>query len=113
MEKKSSTLISTNHVHVNVAHKTPQSWLLWGVLCLNVSAGIGVLAVAKPMFQAIAKSSFDPLIIGAVATGFGALLSFANIIGRIFWASSSDFLGRKLTYAIFFSLGTTLYLSAP
>ena len=113
VEKKSSTLISTNHVHVNVAHKTPQFWLLWGVLCLNVSAGIGVLAVAKPMFQEIAKSSFDPLIIGAVATGFGALLSFANIIGRIFWASSSDFLGRKLTYAIFFSLGTALYLSAP
>ena len=112
-EKKASTMISANHVHVNVAHKTPQFWLLWGVLCLNVSAGIGVLAVAKPMFQEIAKSSFDPLIIGAVATGFGALLSFANIIGRIFWASSSDFLGRKLTYAVFFSLGTALYLSAP
>ena len=111
--KKASTMISANHVHVNVAHKTPQFWFLWGVLCLNVSAGIGVLAVAKPMFQEIAKSSFDPLIIGAVATGFGALLSFANIIGRIFWASSSDFLGRKLTYAIFFSLGTALYLSAP
>ena len=86
---------------------------LWGVLCLNVSAGIGVLSVAKPMFQEIAASSFDPLIIGAIATGFGALLSLANIIGRIFWASSSDFLGRKLTYAIFFSLGTILYLAAP
>ena len=112
--KKTSTMISANHVHVNVAHKTPQFWLLWGVLCLNVSAGIGVLAVAKPMFEEIAKSSIeDAIILGAVATGFGALLSFANIIGRIFWASSSDFLGRKLTYAIFFSLGTALYLSAP
>ena len=99
--------------HVSNAHKTPQFWLLWGVLCLNVSAGIGVLSVAKPMFQEIAASSFDPLIIGAIATGFGALLSLANIIGRIFWASSSDFLGRKVTYAIFFSLGTALYLAAP
>jgi MFS family permease len=112
--KKTSTMISTNHVHVSTAHKTPQFWLLWGVLCLNVSAGIGVLSVAKPMFEEIAKSSFeDAIILGAVATGFGALLSFANIIGRIFWASSSDFLGRKLTYAIFFSLGTALYFSAP
>jgi len=111
--KKNSAMISANHVHVSTAHKTSQFWLLWGVLCLNVSAGIGVLSVAKPMFQEIANSSFDPMIIGAVATGFGALLSFANIIGRIFWASSSDFLGRKLTYAIFFSLGTVLYLGAP
>jgi len=111
--KKTSAMISSNHVHVGVAHKTPQFWLLWGVLCLNVSAGIGVLSVAKPMFQEIAASSFDPLIIGAIATGFGALLSLSNIIGRIFWASSSDFLGRKLTYAIFFSLGTVLYLLAP
>ena len=110
---KTTNMISKNHVHVGVAHKTPQFWLLWGVLCLNVSAGIGVLSVAKPMFQEIAASSFDPLIIGAIATGFGALLSLANIIGRIFWASSSDFLGRKLTYAIFFSLGTALYLAAP
>ena len=111
--KKTSSMISKNHVHVGIAHKTPQFWLLWGILCLNVSAGIGVLSVAKPMFQEIAASSFDPLIIGAIATGFGALLSLANIIGRIFWASSSDFLGRKLTYAIFFSLGTALYLAAP
>ena len=111
--KKTNNMISSSHVHVSNAHKTPQFWLLWGVLCLNVSAGIGVLSVAKPMFQEIAASSFDPLIIGAIATGFGALLSLANIIGRIFWASSSDFLGRKLTYAIFFSLGTALYLAAP
>src|SRR6056300_287831 len=111
--RKTNNMISSSHVHVSNAHKTPQFWLLWGVLCLNVSAGIGVLSVAKPMFQEIAASSFDPLIIGAIATGFGALLSLANIIGRIFWASSSDFLGRKLTYAIFFSLGTALYLAAP
>ena len=80
-------MISSSHVHVSKAHKTPQFWLLWGVLCLNVSAGIGVLSVAKPMFQEIAASSFDPLIIGAIATGFGALLSLAyhrkNFLGII------------------------------
>ena len=111
--KKDSAMIAKNHVHVSHAHKTYQFWLLWGVLCLNVSAGIGVLAVAKPMFQEIAAQNFSAAEIGAIAGGFVALLSLANIIGRIIWASSSDYLGRKLTYAIFFSLGTILYFSAP
>ena len=111
--KKDTAMIAKGHVHVSHAHKTYQFWLLWGVLCLNVSAGIGVLAVAKPMFQEIAAQNFSAGEIGAIAGGFVALLSLANIIGRIFWASSSDYLGRKLTYAIFFSLGTLLYFSAP
>jgi|TARA_B110000259_G_scaffold85447_1_gene99599 MFS family permease len=113
VEKKATSMIAKNHVHVSHAHKTYQFWLLWGVLCLNVSAGIGVLAVAKPMFQEIAAQNFSATEIGAIAGGFVALLSLSNIIGRIFWASSSDYLGRKLTYAIFFSLGTILYFSAP
>jgi len=111
--KKDTAMIAKGHVHVSHAHKTYQFWLLWGVLCLNVSAGIGVLAVAKPMFQEIAAQNFSAGEIGAIAGGFVALLSLANIIGRIIWASSSDYLGRKLTYAIFFSLGTILYFSAP
>ncbi len=61
-----------------------------GILCLNVSAGIEFIC-SKTYVPEIAEKSFDPLIIGAIATGFGALLSLANIIGRIFWASSSDF----------------------
>ena len=111
--KKDTAMIAKGHVHVSHAHKTYQFWVLWGVLCLNVSAGIGVLAVAKPMFQEIAAKNFSAGEIGAIAGGFVALLSLANIIGRIIWASSSDYLGRKLTYAIFFSLGTMLYFSAP
>ena len=82
--KKTNNMISSSHVHVSNAHKTPQFWLLWGVLCLNVSAGIGVLSVAKPMFQEIAASSFDPLIIGAIATGFGALLVISKYYRKNF-----------------------------
>ncbi len=83
---KSTTMISSNHVHVSNAHKTPQFWLLWGVLCLNVSAGIGVLAVAKPMFQEIAASSFDATVIGAVGRRFCRFIISvqyyrANILG--------------------------------
>ena len=109
----SNKLVTDNHVNVNVAHKTPQFWLLWWVLCLNVSAGIGVLGVASPMFQEVAANHFEKDSIVIIAAGFVALLSLSNILGRIFWASSSDFLGRKMTYVIFFALGTLLYISSP
>ena len=114
-------------VHVRDAHKTPQFWLLWAVLCLNVSAGIGVLEMASPMLQEI----FGGRLIGAAGTGYAALspdqhkavaavaagfigfLSLFNILGRFFWASSSDRLGRKVTFAIFFLLGALLYAVVP
>jgi MFS family permease len=82
---------------------------LWAVLCLNVSAGIGVLGVASPMIQEIFKGRVH----ASAAAGFAGLLSLFNIGGRIFWASLSDRLGRKATYAVFFGLGMILYASAP
>ncbi|GLS42048.1 OFA family MFS transporter [Methylobacterium brachythecii] len=119
--------IATGHVHLNNAHKTPQFWLLWLVLCLNVSAGIGVLALASPMLQEIfggqlinqpgvgfsALDAAGKTQVAAIAAGFVGILSLANILGRFFWASMSDKLGRKLTYAIFFGLGIALYAGAP
>jgi MFS family permease len=83
--------------------------LLWAVLCLNVSAGIGVLGVASPMIQEIFKGR----VTASAAAGFAGLLSLFNIGGRIFWASLSDRLGRKTTYGVFFGLGMILYASAP
>src|SRR6056300_98212 len=112
-KEKTNKLITNDHVHVKNAHKTNQFWLLWIVLCLNVSAGIGVLGVASPMFQEVAVNVFDQGQIVAIAAGFVALLSLSNIIGRSFWASSSDYLGRKNTYFIFFALGFLMYVSSP
>jgi len=120
-------MIASGHVHLRDAHKTPQFWLLWLVLCLNVSAGIGVLALASPMLQEIfgggligqpgvGLSQLDGAAksqVAAIAAGFVGLLSLFNILGRFFWASSSDRLGRKVTYAIFFGLGLALYAAAP
>ncbi|MDP2247350.1 MAG: OFA family MFS transporter [Nitrosomonadales bacterium] len=121
-----NAMITNRHVHVNEAHKTPQFWLLWAVLCLNVSAGIGVIGMASPMLQEVfggaligvtgklSELSSDQLIqVAAIGAGFAGLLSFFNILGRIGWASSSDYLGRKLTYVIFFALGFVLYVSSP
>jgi MFS family permease len=124
-EKK--TMISEHHVHLNDAHKTPQFWLIWWVLCLNVSAGIGVIGMASPMLQEIFAGkligmpdvSFSQLsleqktAIAAIAAGFAGLLSLFNIGGRVFWASLSDYIGRKNTYYCFFLLGIALYALAP
>src|SRR4051794_37521168 len=99
----------TGSVPVEVAWKTPQFWFLWGVLCMNVTAGIAVLAIASPMIQEIFKGR----VTASAAAGFTSLLSLFNIGGRIFWASLSDRIGRKPTYMIFFALGMLLYSAAP
>ena len=100
---------SARDVHVNVAIRTPQFWLLWAVLCLNVTAGIGVLGQASPMIQEM----FPSIITANEAAGFVGLLSLANMAGRFLWSSSSDRIGRKATYAIFFLLGAALYAAVP
>lgn len=102
-------LVTHAQVHVDTALRTPQFWLLWGVLCLNVTAGIGVLGQASPMIQEM----FTGRVSAAAAAGFVGLLSLFNMAGRIFWASISDFIGRKATYTIFFLLGIVLYFSVP
>lgn len=96
-------------VPVHVAWTTRQFWLLWAVLCLNVSAGIGILGMASPMIQEVFKGRVSP----SAAAGFAGLLSLFNIGGRIFWASLSDRLGRRVTYAVFFALGMLLYAAVP
>jgi len=102
-------LITTHNVEVNTAFKTPQFWLLWIVLCTNVTAGIGILEQASPMIQELFRGSISPVAAG----GFVGLLSLFNMAGRFFWASTSDFIGRKKTYFIFFTLGAVLYYFLP
>jgi MFS family permease len=119
-------MITTRHVHLKNAHKTPQFWLLWLALCLNVSAGIGVIGMASPMLQEIfggqligldlrySELNAEQLAqIAAIAAGFIGLLSLFNILGRFMWASFSDYIGRKATYFTFFVLGFVLYATAP
>lgn len=102
-------MITKNHVYIDQALKTPQFYLLWAVLCLNVTAGIGVLGQASVMIQEIFKGAVTP----AAAAGFVGLLSLFNMGGRFFWSSSSDFIGRKNTYFVFFALGIALYAAVP
>jgi len=120
-------MITTRHVHLRDAHKTRQFWLIWWVLCLNVSAGIGIIGMASPMLQEIFAGQliglpdlkFNDLdatqktAIAGIAAGFAGLLSLFNIMGRFCWASLSDYIGRKNTYYTFLLLGIALYCLAP
>ena len=102
-------LVTDQHVYVYDALKTPQFWLIWWVLCLNVTAGIGVLGQASAMSQEM----FPGRITVVAAAGFVGLMSLFNMGGRFFWASISDYIGRKNTYFVFFVLGTVLYSVVP
>jgi MFS family permease len=106
---KQSAMITSRNVEVNSAFGTPQFWLLWIVLCTNVTAGIGIIEQASPMIQELFKGSIGPIAAG----GFVGLLSLFNMGGRFFWSSVSDYIGRKPTYFIFFALGAVLYFFLP
>jgi MFS family permease len=123
--KAGGSMVSTRSVHLNRAWKTPQFWLIWAVLCLNVTAGIAVISMASPMFQDVfgggllapgahaSLTGAQKTAIAAAAAGLVGLISLFNSLGRIFWASLSDFLGRKNTYYIFFVAGVVLYCLLP
>nr|WP_288118047.1 OFA family MFS transporter [Thiomonas sp.] len=120
-----NAMITDHEVHLNKAWKTPQFWLVWGVLCLNVTAGIGVLSMASPMLQDVfgarligvdataTLSAAQKAAIVAAAGGLVGLISLFNSVGRLFWAALSDHIGRKATYYTFFILGIVLYASLP
>jgi MFS family permease len=104
-----SSLITRRHVHVDQAIKTAPFYFLWGVLFLNVTAGIGILEQASPMIQEVFKGTVK----ASAAAGFVGLLSLFNMAGRFGWSSLSDRIGRKRTYMAFFTLGPLLYVALP
>ncbi len=120
---RQKAMISANHVALKDAHKTPQFWLIWAVLCLNVSAGIGIIGAASPMLQetfggalfhdpSVGFSQFteaQKTLAAAAGGGFVGLFSLFNIGGRFFWATLSDSIGRKTAYFVFFALGMLCY----
>ena len=106
-------MITTNHVHIDEALRTPQFYLLWVILCFNVTAGIGVLGVAKTMITEIFQKKAALIVTSAFTTWYVMLISIFNMAGRFIWASASDYIGRKNTYYCFFILGIILYSSIP
>jgi MFS family permease len=112
-EHRARKMISTHDVDIDQALKTPQFYQLWVVLCFNVTAGIGVLGVAATMMTDIFGTTLPGIVNGAFAATYVAMISVFNMVGRFIWASSSDYIGRRNTYWVFFALGIALYLSIP
>jgi len=108
-----SRMISLRQVAIGEALKTPQFYLLWIVLCLNVTAGIGILSVAKTMMSEIFSSALPAIVNNSFAQTYVLMTGLFNMLGRFFWASISDWVGRKTTYTIFFVVGGAMYLSIP
>ncbi|KAA5828743.1 OFA family MFS transporter [Saccharopolyspora hirsuta] len=105
----SRPMITTANVTARNAVRTPQFWLLWVVLCCNVTAGIGILEKAAPMITGFFAQSSTPVAAGSAA-GFVALLSLTNMAGRFIWSSTSDLVGRKNIYRVYLGGGVLLYL---
>ena len=102
-----AAMIATTSVSRNAAIRTPQFALLWGILLINVTAGIGILAQASPMMQDLFQRT------PAQAAAVVSLISIFNASGRFLWASASDYLGRRRTYLVFFALQVVLFVSIP
>ncbi|MEN6522741.1 MAG: OFA family MFS transporter [Anaerolineaceae bacterium] len=126
VHKNKNSMITQGHVHVKTVLKTPQFWLVWGVICMNISAGIGIIGMASPMLQEIfggkligvnlayGDLNIEQLTqIATIGAGFAGLISLFNILGRFAWSSISDYIGRKNTFFIFFVLGIALYALIP
>jgi MFS family permease len=122
---ENKSMITRRNVHLNKSSRTPQFWFIWGVLCLNVTAGIAVISMASPMFQDVfgakllgvdstaSLTAAQRAAIAAAAAGLVGLVSLFNALGRIFWASLSDKIGRKNMYYTIFVLGIILYCLMP
>src|SRR5262245_39010767 len=112
-QEAAKSMITTHTVGVDQAVKTPQFYLLWIVLCFNVTAGIGVLGVANTMLREIFTPTLPDIVTPGFASTFVLMISVFNMLGRFFWSSASDYLGRQRTYSIYFLLGAALSLSIP
>ncbi|WP_197373892.1 L-lactate MFS transporter [Mycolicibacterium baixiangningiae] len=107
-----NSIVTGGQVSANNAVKTPQFWLLWVVLCFNVTAGIGILEKASPIYQDYFPAAGAAAgALAAAAAGYVAMLSLGNMLGRIGWSSLSDVIGRKNAYRLYLGVGALMYLT--
>jgi MFS family permease len=113
--QSASMMISLRNVAIGESLRTRQFYLLWIMLCFNVTAGIGILGVAKTMITEIFAGTLreHAVDVSTFAATYVLMTGAFNMLGRFFWASASDYLGRRTTYTIFFVAGALMYLSIP
>jgi OFA family oxalate/formate antiporter-like MFS transporter len=98
------------------AKRTRQWYMLWGMLFLNVTAGMGLLSKLSPMAQEVikfAQNIDDPAKLAVLGGGVLATASIFNGLGRLCWAAVSDKIGRRATYMVMFATQAILYILLP
>jgi OFA family oxalate/formate antiporter-like MFS transporter len=91
----------------NAALKRAPFYGLWIMMFINISCGIGVIYTASPLAQE--SIGLTP---GEAAAVVGMMAIF-NGLGRLGWASFSDFLGRANTYTLFFVVQIAAFYFLP
>lgn len=113
---KASSVSAADSYTFDEAVKTPQWWMLWGMLFLNVTAGIGLISQLSPLAQDVIKKSDPTVTAAALALAGGSILAYASIfngLGRLFWAWTSDAIGRKNVFITMFVSQAILYFILP
>jgi OFA family oxalate/formate antiporter-like MFS transporter len=91
----------------NESIKTKRFYYLWIMLFINVTCGIAIISAMKPL----AVESIG--ITKEAAAALVGALGIANGIGRLAWASASDYIGRPNTYMLFFLLQIPIFFLLP
>lgn len=89
---------------------TWQYWALWLLLFLNVSAGISLISQESPIFQELGKLTG---VTALIAAGMVGVVAIGNAVGRVFWASVSDVITRKVTFFVMFLIQLALFWVLP
>ncbi|HPC82021.1 MAG TPA: OFA family MFS transporter [Thermoanaerobaculaceae bacterium] len=113
---KASSVSAAQSFTFDEAIKTPQWWMLWGMLFLNISAGLGLISQLSPMAQDVVKKANPDMAAAALALVGGSILAYASIfngLGRLFWAWFSDAIGRRNVFIAMFITQAILYLLLP
>ncbi len=108
------TVSAAESFTIGQAIRTPQWWMLWAMLLLNISAGLGLLSQLSPMAQErLSKTILDPKALAVAGGTILAIASIFNGLGRLFWAWLSDAIGRKTVFITMFITQAILYIFLP
>ncbi|NUM34106.1 MAG: OFA family MFS transporter [Candidatus Brocadiae bacterium] len=90
-----------------------QFFMMWAIFFCNITAGIAIIGFQSPMIQDLFKK-FQPELTPQTLTSYGATLiavsAIFNGLGRFFWGSVSDKIGRVMAFRLI--LGTQIAIFA-
>jgi OFA family oxalate/formate antiporter-like MFS transporter len=98
------------------AIRTPQWWMLWAMLFLNVTAGLGFLSQLSPLAQYAIRKIVENVTPEELVRQEKMIVGLASIcigLGPLLWAAVSDHIGRRSVMITLFSAQFMLYIFQP